>query len=41
VILDILENCWEQFQLWLAENPPIPAANDNPGPRSPYEGTPL
>jgi hypothetical protein len=40
MILDILELHWEAFQLWLTSQQAIPA-NDNPGPRNPYEGCPL
>jgi hypothetical protein len=41
MIPDVLEGVfWEWFQTWLASLEATPA-NDNPGPKNPYEGCPL
>lgn len=37
MILDVMDYFWEDFVLWLASIDAVPA-NDNPGPRNPYEG---
>jgi hypothetical protein len=39
VILDILDSCWEAFQLWLASQAAIPCIdNDGPAPREGWRG---